>query len=104
MYDFERGFEVFTVDNLHHFLGGAALTLIVVSGLWNPSSLLYTVPILIAIQGLLREQAQAKSWLPHMWLKKHKIAEGLMWGVGSAFVMGTIYILSKIPIFLGYWN
>ena len=86
MYDSDRGYEIFTIDNLHHFLGGAALSGIVVSGFWHPWTLVFTVPILIAIQGLLREQAQAKSWRLHMWFKKHKIAEGLMWGVGSAFV------------------
>ena len=103
MYDFERGYEVFTVDNLHHFLGGAALSMIVVSGLWNPSSLIYTVPVLIAIQGLLREQAQVKSWRPHMWLKKNKLAEGVMGGGGAAFVMMIATAASKFPIFLGYW-
>jgi len=86
-------FDVFTTDNLLHFLGGAALSGIVAVGFWHPWTLVFTVPILIALEGLLREQAQASTWDPDRWLSKHKITEGLMWGVGSAATMITAFLL-----------
>ena len=88
-----RGYEIFTLDNLYHFLGGGALSLLVISGFWYPWTLTFTVPVLIATEGLLREQAQkGRDWRPSVWLIKRKIAEGVMWGVGSAVVMISIYV------------
>lgn len=88
-------FDVFTKDNALHFAGGAALSGIVAVGFWHSWTLVFTVPILIAIEGLLREQAQAKTWNVDRWLSKHKITEGLMWGVGSAATMVTAFLISR---------
>jgi len=87
-------FDVFSFDNLLHFLGGAALSGIVVSGFWHPWTLVFTVPILVSVEGLLREQAQkGRNWHPSVWLTKRKITEGLMWGVGSAATTVTAFLL-----------
>lgn len=88
-------FDVFTKDNVLHFAGGAALSGIVAVGFWHPWTLVFTVPVLVALEGLLREQAQAKTWDPDRWLSKHKTTEGLMWGVGSAATMVTAFLLWK---------
>ena len=89
----KQSFNIFTFDNLLHFVGGALLSGIVASGFWYPWTLVFTVPILIAVEGLLREQTQARSWKLSDWLlKKHKLTEGLMWGVGSAFAMVIIFL------------
>jgi hypothetical protein len=88
-------FDVFTKDNALHVTGGAALSSIVAVGFWHPWTLVFTVPIVITIEGLLREQAQAKTWNPARWMTKHKITEGLMWGVGSAATMVTAFLISR---------
>jgi hypothetical protein len=86
-------FDIFTTDNVLHFLGGAALSSIVAVGFWHPWTLVFTVPIVITIEGLLREQAQSRTWNLGRWLTKHKITEGLMWGIGSAAIMATAFLL-----------
>ncbi len=87
--EFLRG-EVFTLDNLFHFLGGAALAAPL--WYWHPSA--WVVAGVWAIWGLLREQGQSKDegWL-RPFTRIHKWIEGISWGVGGGTLMGIANLI-----------
>ena len=89
--------EVFTLDNLLHLLGGAALA----APLWmaNPNSAI--VAGIWSVWGLLREQGQSKDqgWIGAFFyeeggFKWHKLIEGLAWGVGGGALMLVANLVS----------
>ena len=76
--------DLFTLDNLLHATGGAALAALAVYLPWS-------IPIVWVIWGLMRERAQSKDepwWVPFS--RWHKALEGVAWGVG-AIVPVVIY-------------
>lgn len=98
-------FDIFTLDNLLHFLGGALLSGLIAFGFWMPETLVASVPFNAAFYGLLRERAQHRAkdkarGLPTEsfgFLKSnHKITEGLMWGVGSLAAMVTGFLIWRL--------
>jgi hypothetical protein len=90
--------DVFTIDNLLHILGGAALAALLLPAYWSPWSLPICCWVAWSIWGLLREQAQSMDandfWIPfRSW---HKTAEGLSWGVGALLGAGIPILILEV--------
>ena len=89
--------DVFTIDNLLHILGGAALAALLLPAYWAPWSLPLCAMVAWGAWGLLREQAQSMD--EGFWSGvKHarKITEGLSWGVGALLGAGIPILILEV--------
>lgn len=89
--------DLFTLDNLFHFLGGAGLAALLLPAFWWPWLLPLQGSLLSAAWGLLREQAQSRDEGFWSGVKNpHKIAEGLTWGIGALLGLGIPILVLEL--------
>lgn len=86
--------DVWTVDNALHFLGGNgfAAAMAAPAHFTSPWLVLASIPIAAAFS-FTREWLQHRTDVP-VW-NKHRIAEALSWVVGAAFG-STVYLLATL--------